>query len=105
MCFNGSFGNFGHRDFGIPFGLGYYGSPFIQPYLFRPPLTSYPITPRQPSNPYVGTSHNMYPEKQMAPHFYNEFHQNVAAARPASLPAQGMKVDRNNTALVITDPQ
>lgn len=105
MCFNGSFGNIGHGGFGTPFGLGYYGSPFIKPYLFRPPLASYPIPPRQPSKPYVGTTHNMYPEKQMAPQFYNDFHQNVAAARSASLPAQGMKVDRNNTALVITDPQ
>lgn len=31
------------------------------------------------------------------------FHQPVAAAQP--LPTPGMKVDRNNTALVITDPQ
>jgi hypothetical protein len=33
------------------------------------------------------------------------FHQNVVAAQTAPLPSPGMKVDPNNTALVITDPQ
>lgn len=33
------------------------------------------------------------------------FHKNVAFAQTASLPSPGMKVDQNNTALVITDPQ
>ncbi|MFD0716289.1 cysteine hydrolase [Paenibacillus sp. GCM10027626] len=41
----------------------------------------------------------------MAPQFYNDFHRNVLAAQTTPLPAPGMKVDRNNTALVITDPQ
>lgn len=87
------------------FGLGEYGSPFIHPYLFRQSLTSYPVTPRQPSLHYVGTSHHTYPENQMAPHFYNDIHEHIRATQIVPLPAQGMKVDRNNTALVITDPQ
>jgi nicotinamidase-related amidase len=33
------------------------------------------------------------------------FHQHVAAAQTEPLPSPGMKVDQNNTALVITDPQ
>jgi nicotinamidase-related amidase len=33
------------------------------------------------------------------------FHQNVVVAQTASLPSPGMKVNQNNTALVITDPQ
>jgi nicotinamidase-related amidase len=33
------------------------------------------------------------------------FHQNVVTAQTAPLPSPGMKVDQNNTALVITDPQ
>lgn len=34
-----------------------------------------------------------------------DFHQNVISAQTSTLPSPGMKVDRNNTALVITDPQ
>lgn len=101
MCFHGSFSGFGDGGFGIPFELGSYGD--LR--LFRQPLTYYPITPQQSSIPYVVTSHHIYPEKQMVPQLYNGFPQNVAEARTVPVPVQGMKVDRSNTALVITDPQ
>lgn len=101
MCFHCSFGGFGHGGFGIPFELEGYGNHR----LLRQPLTYYPITLQQPSAPYVRTSHHSYSEKQTVPQFYNGYHQNAAATQTAPVPAQGMKVDRNNTALVITDPQ
>ncbi|WP_010499476.1 cysteine hydrolase family protein [Paenibacillus elgii] len=101
MCIHGSYGVFGHGGFGIPFELRGYGNRR----LLRQPLTYYPITLQQPSIPYVRTSHHIYSEKQIAPQFYNSFHHNAAVAQSAPVPARGMKVDRNNTALVITDPQ
>ncbi|MBU7318396.1 cysteine hydrolase [Paenibacillus oleatilyticus] len=101
MCFHCSFGGFGHGGFGSPFEWEGYGNHR----LLRQHLTYYPITFQQPSIPYVRTSHHIYSEKQMVPQFYNSFHHNAAAAQTAPVPAQGMKVDRNNTALVITDPQ
>ncbi|PUA40100.1 isochorismatase [Paenibacillus elgii] len=101
MCFHCSFGGFGHGGFGVPIELRGYGNHR----LLRQPLTYYPITLQQPSVPYVRTSHHAYSEKQMAPQFYNGFHHNAAVAQSPPVPARGMKVDRNNTALVITDPQ
>ncbi|WP_258383346.1 cysteine hydrolase [Paenibacillus spongiae] len=101
MCFHGSFGGYWDRGFGIPFELWGYGNQ----HLSGRTLTYYPLPPQISSIPYVGASYHIYPENQMATQLYNGFHQSVEAAQIAPVSAQGMKVDQNNTALVITDPQ